>query len=105
MPYSPNHKQDTRRRILRSAARLFNRRGFSEATIDEIMTAAGLTHGGFYRHFSSKDKLYAEAVRHFLCTSCVMMPLSLGRGRLRMCAKRAGPSRGLLSTLTSLTIT
>jgi|SoiMethySBSTD1v2_1073268.scaffolds.fasta_scaffold130893_2 TetR/AcrR family transcriptional regulator, transcriptional repressor for nem operon len=67
MPYSPNHKQDTRRRILRSAARLFNRRGFSEATIDEIMTAAGLTHGGFYRHFSSKDKLYAEAVRHFLC--------------------------------------
>jgi AcrR family transcriptional regulator len=31
------------------------------------MTAAGLTHGGFYRHFSSKDKLYAEAVRHFLC--------------------------------------
>src|SRR5262245_26937823 len=67
MPYSPNHKQDTRRRILRSAARLFNRRGFSEATIDEIMIAAGLTHGGFYRHFSSKDKLYAEAVRYFLC--------------------------------------
>ena len=30
------------------------------------MTAAGLTHGGFYRHFNSKDELYAEAVRHFL---------------------------------------
>jgi TetR/AcrR family transcriptional regulator, transcriptional repressor for nem operon len=61
--HATDHKQDTRRRILRSAARLFNRKGFSEATIDEIMTAAGLTHGGFYRHFSSKDKLYADAVR------------------------------------------
>jgi len=67
MPYSPDHKEHTRNRILRSAARLFNRKGFSEATIGEIMTAAGLTHGGFYRHFSSKDKLYAEAVRYFLC--------------------------------------
>jgi TetR/AcrR family transcriptional repressor of nem operon len=67
MPYSPDHKQDTRQRIVRSAARLFNRKGFSEATIHEIMTAAGLTHGGFYRHFSSKDELYVEAVQHFLC--------------------------------------
>ena len=67
MPYAPNHKRETRQKILRSAAHLFNRRGFSEATIEEIMTAAGLTHGGFYRHFGSKDKLYAEAVRQFLC--------------------------------------
>lgn len=67
MPYSPEHKEDTRQSILKSAARLFNRKGFSEVTIDEIMTAAGLTHGGFYRHFKSKDELYAEAVRQFLC--------------------------------------
>jgi len=65
MPYAPNHKQDTRQRIIRNAARLFNRKGFAEVTIGEIMTAAGLTHGGFYRHFSSKDELYAEAVRYF----------------------------------------
>jgi AcrR family transcriptional regulator len=38
----------------------------SEVTIGEIMTAAGLTQGGFYRHFGSKDELYAEAVRQFL---------------------------------------
>jgi TetR/AcrR family transcriptional regulator, transcriptional repressor for nem operon len=67
MPYSPRHKEDTRSRILRSAARLFNRKGFSEVTIDEIMAAAGLTRGGFYRHFHGKDELYAEAVRDFLC--------------------------------------
>jgi TetR/AcrR family transcriptional repressor of nem operon len=66
MPYPPEHKEETRQRILRSAARLFNRRGFADVTIDEIMTEAGLTHGGFYRHFGGKDELYAEAVRQFL---------------------------------------
>lgn len=66
MPYTPEHKQQTRERIVRAAARLFNRRGFAEVSIGEIMTAAGLTHGGFYRHFTSKDELYAETVRHFL---------------------------------------
>ena len=53
-------------RIVGVAARLFNRRGFAEVTIGEIMMAAGLTHGGFYRHFGSKEELYAETVRHFL---------------------------------------
>lgn len=66
MPYTPEHKQQTRERIVGAAARLFNRKGFAEVSIGEIMTAAGLTHGGFYRHFSSKEELYAEAVRHFL---------------------------------------
>jgi TetR/AcrR family transcriptional regulator, transcriptional repressor for nem operon len=69
MPYSSEHKQDTRQKIVRSAARLFNRKGFSEVTIGEIMASAGLTHGGFYRHFKSKDELYAEAVRQFLSRS------------------------------------
>jgi TetR/AcrR family transcriptional regulator, transcriptional repressor for nem operon len=66
MPYSPDHKKSTRQRILKTAARLFNQKGFSEASIEGIMSAAGLTHGGFYRHFNSKDELYAEAVRNFL---------------------------------------
>ena len=67
MRNSQDRKDKTRQRILTTAARLFNRKGLSETTIDEIMTAAGLTHGGFYRHFTSKDELYAEAVRQFLC--------------------------------------
>jgi TetR/AcrR family transcriptional repressor of nem operon len=66
MPYKPEHKEETRCRIVEAAARLFNSRGFAEVTIGEIMTAAGLTHGGFYRHFANKEALYAEAVRHFL---------------------------------------
>jgi AcrR family transcriptional regulator len=67
MSYSPKHKRDTREKILESARRLFNRDGYSGVSIEEIMTEAGLTHGGFYRHFSSKDELYAAAVRQFLC--------------------------------------
>jgi TetR/AcrR family transcriptional repressor of nem operon len=67
MPYDPRHKQETRERILRSARRLFNRRGFAEVTIDEVMAEAGLTRGGFYRHFSAKDELYSEALRQFTC--------------------------------------
>jgi AcrR family transcriptional regulator len=67
MPYSAKHKSDTRQRILESARRLFNSRGFAEVSIGEIMENAGLTHGGFYRHFKDKGELYAEAVRRFLC--------------------------------------
>jgi TetR/AcrR family transcriptional repressor of nem operon len=67
MPYSPEHKRETREKILESARRLFNRKGFAGVSIEEIMSAAGLTHGGFYRHFSGKDELYAAAVRQFLC--------------------------------------
>jgi len=68
MPYSPERKRDTREKILESARRLFNRKGYSSVSIEEIMSDAGLTHGGFYRHFSSKGELYAAAVRQFLCT-------------------------------------
>lgn len=65
MPYSPEHKSETRERILRSARQLFNRKGLSEVTIDEIMAATGLTRGGFYNHFHTKEELYAEAILQF----------------------------------------
>jgi TetR/AcrR family transcriptional regulator, transcriptional repressor for nem operon len=67
MPYPPEHKRETREKILESARRLFNKKGFSEVSIDEVMESAGLTRGGFYRHFRDKNELYAEAVRRFLC--------------------------------------
>jgi len=67
MPYSARHKLETRQRILESARRLFNSKGFVDVSIDEVMDQAGLTHGGFYRHFRDKSELYAEAVRWFLC--------------------------------------
>ncbi len=66
MPYSAEHKQQTRRRIVEAARVLFNRLGFDGVTIDMVMEAAGLTRGGFYNHFESKEKLYGEAVLSFL---------------------------------------
>ncbi|NGZ83720.1 TetR/AcrR family transcriptional regulator [Duganella aceris] len=52
---------DTRRRIVSTASRLFLENGLAETGIAHIMAAAGLTQGGFYRHFDSKDQLIAEA--------------------------------------------
>jgi AcrR family transcriptional regulator len=67
MPYSEQHKRETRKRIIQSARRLFNRHGFTDVSIDDIMAGAGLTRGGFYKHFSGKDDLYGEAVLEFIC--------------------------------------
>jgi TetR/AcrR family transcriptional repressor of nem operon len=66
MPYAPEHRTETRSRILDSARRLFNRNGLTEISIDKIMAGAGLTHGGFYKYFASKEDLYAEAITHFI---------------------------------------
>jgi AcrR family transcriptional regulator len=93
MPYSAEHKRGTRQKILTSAARLFNRKGFFEVTIGEIMTAAGLTHGGFYRHFKSKDELYSEVIAQFCAGR-----RSLGRPSRRRDARRASPLRVMSST-------
>ena len=65
MPYSPEHKLQTRARVVESARRLFNRHGFEQVTIDQVMASAGLTRGAFYHHFDSKDELYAAAVASF----------------------------------------
>jgi TetR/AcrR family transcriptional repressor of nem operon len=53
---------ETRKRIVETAAKAFRRQGISSTGVAEIMAAAGLTHGGFYRHFESKDQLVAEAL-------------------------------------------
>src|SRR5258708_36159415 len=66
MPYAPEHKAEIRTRILDSARRLFNRNGLAAVSIDEIMAGAGLTRGGFYSYFDSKEDLYAEAIAHFI---------------------------------------
>lgn len=54
---------ETRRRIISTASRLFMEKGLGETGIADVMVAAGLTQGGFYRHFESKEQLIAEANR------------------------------------------
>ena len=61
MRYPAHHKQQTRERIVRAAARRFRSRGTEGAAIADLMRDLRLTHGGFYRHFTSKEGLVAEA--------------------------------------------
>jgi TetR/AcrR family transcriptional repressor of nem operon len=61
MRYSAEHKQQTRERIVRAAARRFRSRGSQGAGIGALMRDLRLTHGGFYRHFQSKEDLFIEA--------------------------------------------
>src|SRR5256885_8080456 len=62
MRYPPGHKQRTHQRILDTAARLFRKHGYAATGVDAVMTSAGLTAGGFYAHFRSKQVLLAEAL-------------------------------------------
>jgi TetR/AcrR family transcriptional regulator, transcriptional repressor for nem operon len=66
MKVSREQMAENRRRILDVASRLFRERGFDAVSVAEVMKAAGLTHGGFYGHFSSKDDLIAETIGYLL---------------------------------------
>jgi len=63
MPYTPEHKEQTRQRILQAAAKLFCSQGFDRVTLTQIMKQANMTHGAFYAHFSGKSSLYEAAMQ------------------------------------------
>jgi TetR/AcrR family transcriptional repressor of nem operon len=62
MPWPKDHKSQTRRKIVEAASTAFRAEGVSGVRIDDVMTQAGLTHGGFYAHFESKADLLREAL-------------------------------------------
>src|SRR5256712_9573908 len=61
MRYSRRHKEETHNRLLKKAAEEFRRNGVQGTGIAPLMGRLGLTHGGFYAHFDSKNELIAEA--------------------------------------------
>ncbi|MFP6851315.1 MAG: TetR/AcrR family transcriptional regulator [Pseudomonas sp.] len=64
MRYSEDHKAQTHQRIIEEAARLFRSAGVGATGLQPLMKTLGLTHGGFYAHFKSKDQLVETALRH-----------------------------------------
>ncbi|MFT3773077.1 MAG: TetR/AcrR family transcriptional regulator [Minicystis sp.] len=62
MRYTEEHKAEVRARIVGQAARALRASGLAGVAIPALMKRAGLTHGGFYRHFESRDELLAEAL-------------------------------------------
>jgi len=63
MPYTKEHKSNTRKIILKSAFELFTAKGFDGVTINELMENCGLTRGALYAHFSGKSALYDESLK------------------------------------------
>jgi TetR/AcrR family transcriptional regulator, transcriptional repressor for nem operon len=70
MRYEKGHKETTRRRIIETAAERFRKEGIANVGVANLMSELGLTQGGFYNHFESKDDLAREA-------------LAMGQGRMR----------------------
>jgi len=65
VPYPAGHKNAKRDEIIQSARRLFNRHGFENVSLKQIMAGAGLTHGGFYSYFKCKSDLYTAVLGCF----------------------------------------
>ena len=63
MRYSQDHKAQTHERIIKEAAARFRRDGIGATGLQPLMKALGLTHGGFYSHFASKDELVEKALQ------------------------------------------
>ena len=63
MRYSQDHKAQTHQRIINEASARFRRDGISATGLQPLMKALGLTHGGFYSHFKSKDELVEKALQ------------------------------------------
>lgn len=63
MRYGPEHKLEIHRKIVKDASRRVRAEGINGAAVSAVMKDAGLTHGGFYKHFSSKDDLLLESLR------------------------------------------
>jgi TetR/AcrR family transcriptional repressor of nem operon len=62
MRYRPDHKAEVHREIVRDASRRIRTEGLTGAAVSTVMRDMGLTHGGFYKHFESKDKLLIESL-------------------------------------------
>lgn len=77
MPWPKEHKRNTRKRIVETAAAAFRQAGIAQVGVADVMQRAGLTHGGFYAHFASKDDLLAEALPYASAQVTSMLETSL----------------------------
>ena len=62
MRYPAGHKSEVHQKIVKDASRRIRSEGMTGAAVSAVMRDSGLTHGGFYKHFGSKDELLMESV-------------------------------------------
>ena len=82
-PATPTRKQQTHDRILDTAARVLRDTGFYGVGVADIMKKAGLTHGGFYAHFASREALLAEALERAGQDSQLRLKKSIAAGEAK----------------------
>jgi len=97
MATAPSRKALTHERIVDTAARAIRRAGFAGVGVADIMKEAGLTHGGFYAHFASRDALLVEALAH----AGQQGVDRLGQGNALRAARGASPFRALIESYLS----
>lgn len=97
MDVAPSRKQLTHDRIVDTAARALRGTGFHGIGVADIMKQAGLTHGGFYAHFASRDALLAEALEHAGRDSRARLQKAVAAG----VAKGQSPFRALVESYLS----
>src|SRR4051794_12797195 len=88
MRYDAEHKQRTRERLLKEAANAIRLEGPDRVAVAGLMAKAGLTHGGFYAHFASKEELVVRAIEQMFVD---------GRNRVDRTARDRGPAEALAS--------
>jgi TetR/AcrR family transcriptional repressor of nem operon len=81
MGHSRADKEASHARIVERAARRFRERGLDGIGVADLMREAGLTHGGFYRHFDSRDALVEQALEAALAEGEARMEAAFGRPR------------------------
>src|SRR5436190_2254186 len=89
-----SRKEDTHERILEVAARVLRRDGYAGVRVADVMKEAGLTHGGFYAHFPSRDALLVEALGRAGRESAGMVKRAADARR----GKGVSPFRSLVET-------
>ena len=90
MRKSREEAAQTRKRIVTAASEEFRKNGIVATGLNDLMSAAGLTHGGFYKHFESKDQLVAEACAEAVETAILEMLAAAAseKGGLRLPTSR-----------------
>jgi TetR/AcrR family transcriptional repressor of nem operon len=92
MRYSKEHKQETHERIVKRAAVRLREKGAHGIGVADLMKEAGLTHGGFYAHFDSREALVIEAMAHIM---------DRGTERWRKLGEQAPPEKRLATIVDS----
>ncbi len=80
--------EETRERIVATAAGVFNERGFAGASMADLMAATGLQKGGIYRHFESKEALALEAFDHAIARMSERFAAAVATIRSRVTSPR-----------------